>query len=362
MAENFFDDNVANPVEELIALIQESMADIKKRLTEIRGQIEQYQVMVNRQDQLNAELANDLRTVADNLDTMPRIDIKNKYDEAIEARFRLATMRGQLDRFEANQTRLEEQQELLATIINTLQGGVVIESENSDDNTDSDGGGINIVRVVQAQEDERQRLARQMHDGPAQSLTNFILQAEICQKLFDRNPDSAAEELGNLKDAASVTFQKVRDFIFDLRPMMLDDLGVVPTVKRYVDSFRDKNDMQVDLEITGEERRLQSYLEVMLFRAIQELMVNARDFAEASRLQVHMDISPTRATAKVQDNGRGFDVEAMFTDEHSDDPRISAMMTLREKYELIDGDVKIDSGDAIGTTVTVEMPVIDEPL
>ena len=79
-----------------------------------------------------------------------------------------------------------------------------------------------------------------MHDGPAQSLTNFILQAEICQRFFDRNPDKAAEELENLKNDASMTFQKVRDFIFDLRPMMLDDLGVVPTVRRYTESFRRK--------------------------------------------------------------------------------------------------------------------------
>jgi two-component system sensor histidine kinase DegS len=90
-----------------------------------------------------------------------------------------------------------------------------------------------------------------MHDGPAQSLTNFILQAEICQRLFDRNPERAAEELDNLKTAASVTFQKVRDFIFDLRPMMLDDLGVVPTVRRYVDSFKEKTDIGTDLEIMG---------------------------------------------------------------------------------------------------------------
>jgi nitrate/nitrite-specific signal transduction histidine kinase len=67
-----------------------------------------------------------------------------------------------------------------------------------------------------------------MHDGPAQSLTNFILQAEICQRLFDRNPDRAAEELNNLKTVASGTFQKIRDFIFDLRPMMLTTCLIPP--------------------------------------------------------------------------------------------------------------------------------------
>ena len=86
---------------------------------------------------------------------------------------------------------------------------------------DEDGGSrgeVDIVGIINAQEEERKRLSRVMHDGPAQSLTNFILQAEICQRLFDRDPDRAAVELDNLKTNASRTFQKIRDFIFDLTP------------------------------------------------------------------------------------------------------------------------------------------------
>ena len=85
-----------------------------------------------------------------------------------------------------------------------------------------------IVRVVEAQEAERQRLSRQIHDGPAQALSNFILQTEIAMRLFDIDTERARAELQSLKTSATSTFQKVRDFIFDLRPMMLDDLGLVP--------------------------------------------------------------------------------------------------------------------------------------
>jgi two-component system sensor histidine kinase DegS len=81
-----------------------------------------------------------------------------------------------------------------------------------------------------------------MHDGPAQSLTNLILQAEICERLFDSDPVRARAELGNLKDAVTSNFQKVREFIFDLRPMMLDDLGLNPTLRRYVQEFEAKAD------------------------------------------------------------------------------------------------------------------------
>ena len=86
--------------------------------------------------------------------------------------------------------------------------------------------------IVTAQAAERQRLSRQMHDGPAQALSNFILQTEIAMRLLDVDPAQAREELGNLKTSAMGTFQKVLNFIFELRTMMLDDLGLITTLRR----------------------------------------------------------------------------------------------------------------------------------
>ena len=178
-----------------------------------------------------------------------------------------------------------------------------------------------------------------MHDGPAQSLTNFILQAEICQRLFDRNPARAAEELDNLKTVASVTFQKVRDFIFDLRPMMLDDLGVVPTVRRYVDSFREKNDIEVKLDIFGDERRLATHREVMIFRGIQELMALARDYANPTEIAIRLDIGNT--VVKIVRGGqrtrfrRGSRPERRRRAIRTRASR--ALITLKEKFELVRG-------------------------
>ena len=95
--------------------------------------------------------------------------------------------------------------------------------------------------VINSQEAVRQRLSRQMHDGPAQTLSNFIVQTEIAARLFDLDPKRAREELDNLKLVAMQAFQKMRSFIFELRPMMLDDLGLFPTLKRYVDSFKEQS-------------------------------------------------------------------------------------------------------------------------
>jgi two-component system sensor histidine kinase DegS len=267
-----------------------------------------------------------------------------------------------LEKYVSTREQLEKEQMLLRDILQRMQGIDVLPASSgaSDEGKDTGKGSINMVRIIQAQEEERQRLARQMHDGPAQSLTNFILQAEICQRLFDRNPARAAEELDNLKTVASVTFQKVRDFIFDLRPMMLDDLGVVPTVRRYVDSFREKNDIEVKLDIYGDERRLATHREVMIFRGIQELMALARDYANPTEISIRLDIGPTSAKMSVDDNGRGFDAEAALTgEENYQDPRAQAVVTLKEKFELVRGSLSVTSGETDGTSVRMELPTND---
>lgn len=348
----------ADARDELIGMVTDELRRIRDKLTEIKIQIEQTNLVVDREQTRNADIATELRTIQDNLETVPRQDIKSKYDEALDARFRLTTMRAQMEKFQATREHLELEQALLVKMLGRLQGTVSL-----GDGDDSAGPmpTTNIVRIVQAQEEERQRLARQMHDGPAQSLTNFILQAEICQRLFDRNPARAAEELDNLKEAASITFQKVREFIFDLRPMMLDDLGVIPTVRRYVDSFREKNDIDIRLDIMGEERRLESHREVMLFRGIQELLALARDYAAPSQILVKLDMSGQRIRASVEDDGRGFDVESGFSgDESYNDARVEVLITLREKFELVRGSMTIQSNETDGTLVRLELPASDD--
>jgi two-component system, NarL family, sensor histidine kinase DegS len=346
-----------DPKQEIISLLTTEMGTLKRRLGEIKAQIDQQQTMVDREQHRNSDIAAELQTISANLDTIPREDIKSKYDDALDARFRLATMRGQLEKFQANYEQLQKEQSIIGQILTKFQGVEFGEEGQEEGDSSQRGGGVlNIVRIVQAQEEERQRLARQMHDGPAQSLTNFILQAEICQRLFDRNPARAGEELNNLKTAASVTFQKVRDFIFDLRPMMLDDLGVVPTVRRYVASFKEKSDIQVDLEIAGEERRLETHREVMLFRGIQELLVNARDYAQATQMKIRLDMSGKRIRILIEDNGRGFDPELIASREETQDARVQAIITLKEKYELIGGAVMVSSNETEGTTVRLELP------
>jgi two-component system, NarL family, sensor histidine kinase DegS len=350
-----------DPKEELVEKITEELNGIRRKMTEMKSQIDQTQQMVDREQQRNSDYATEIQNMQSILDTVPREDIRDRYSEAMDARFRLATMRGQLEKFQTQYSMLETEQKLLSQLLTKFQGVDILDDPDAPSG-ESVSRVPNIVRIVEAQEEERQRLARQMHDGPAQSLTNFILQAEICERLFNRNPERAGEELNHLKTAASVTFQKVRDFIFDLRPMMLDDLGVVPTVRRYVESFKDKNDIETELEIVGEERRLQSHREVMTFRSIQELVGHVRDYADASNLRVRLDLSTSAIKIAVHDNGRGFDAEALFDETRDDDvqdARSKGLVALKERFDLVGGSIVVHSNETDGTLIRLELPAND---
>lgn len=356
---DFARDLIADPKAEIVELVTARMSAIKRKMTEIKGQIDSTQTMVDRQHSRTNDLSTEIQTLKANIDTVPREDIRDKYDEAIEARFRLATMQGQLEKFKDQYEYMQNEQSTLSQILSKLQGVGELEAVEEEE-TEGGKANINIVRIIQAQEEERQRLSRQMHDGPAQSLTNFILQAEICQRLFDRNPARAGEELIKLKNDASITFQKVRDFIFDLRPMMLDDLGVVPTVRRWVEAFKEKNDIHTELEILGEERRLASHREVMIFRSIQELVGHARDYASPSEIKVKLDMGQTAIKVSVFDNGRQFDAQQVFEqDEKSQDARIQGLVSLKERFELISGKLTATSSDSTGNVINLELPAQD---
>lgn len=346
----------SNPKDEMVEMLNHKITDIKRRQSEIKDQIDSMQNSVEREKNRYANIAIQLRSIKENLDTTPRVDIRDKYDEGLDVRFRLATMRGQLEKFEANYEYMSNQTDTLQQVLTAVQG---FDSFGEDENSNPlTSGEFDIVGLIRTQEEERQRLARAMHDGPAQSLTNFILQAEICQRLFERNPDRASEELDNLKTNASRTFQKVRDFIFDLRPMMLDDLGVAPTIRRYVESYREKNDIEVPLDILGEERRLENYREVMIFRGLQDVMGMARDYANPNELKITLDMAQTAVILEIIDNGRGFNSEGIFEDSNANhtDARVDQLRMLRSRWGMVGGTVEVTSDETDGTRIRMELP------
>ena len=327
----------------------------QRDLKEIDLLIQQSAGEVERLAQRNAQIVNQIRQMDSNIETLPRDYIRETYDEASNVQQRLFTMRGQLEKLQSDQRNLERlgdlQRRLIgysSDVVEPLSGG---KSSNPKEESIA-------IRVIQTEEDEKKSLVRKMHDGPASSLSNFILQAEICQRFFDIDADRARTELNALKNAAASTFNDVKDFIFDLRPMMLDDLGVVPTLRRYVESLQEKSDIPISITITGVERRLESHIEVTIFRTVQELINNASSHAQPSRIQVSVDLAQAKVTAVVEDNGIGFNVEEALNGSSSN----IGLPTMRNRIQMLGGEININSNLSKGTRAEFFIPVVEEGL
>ena len=274
-----------SPFEEFLQTSRDEVEQVRRELTEISLLVEQSQGEVEKLAQRNASITAHLHQMQSTFDTVPREDIQSTYEAFSDAQQRLFTMRGQLEKLQSDEAHLKRYGEHLARTMLILEGGP------QDSVADLLGGGASTIQqIIEAQEDERRTISRQLHDGPAQALSNFILQTEIAVRLFSTDHEKAKEELGNLKAAAASTFARIRDFIFDLRPMMLDDLGLVPTAKRYIEAYSEKTGVEISTVITGIERRLEPHIEVLTFRALQTLLRNVRDYAQATQAKVMVDI------------------------------------------------------------------------
>lgn len=343
MTSEFEDIQEQEPVLDVKVELQET----QRALRETTLMIEQSQGEVSKLSQRNAAITSHLQQVQNQLGDTPVEEIRMAYDSALDAQQRLFVMRGQLEKLQSDKAHYERYKLVLENIQNGGLGGGPASSPQA---TGAGKGSLaSVEMLVNAQEAERQRLSRQMHDGPAQALSNFILQTEIAMRLLDVDPTQARDELSNLKMSAMGTFQKVRNFIFELRPMMLDDLGLIPTIRRYADTFKEQTGLDVNVTVSGNERRLESYLEVMVFRAIQELLGNAARHSQATLIKINVDLTDDLIRVSVDDNGKGFDVDA------SQEQNLGLKL-IRERTEMLGGTFEIDSAMGKGTRVMFSLP------
>jgi two-component system, NarL family, sensor histidine kinase DegS len=321
------------------------LAETQRALKEITLMIGQSQSEMTKLAQRNAAITAHLQQVQAKLEQTPAQEIRMAYDAALDAQQRLFVMHGQLDKLQSDRNHLEKYRLLLQQ-----SGGAAQALAAGAEPAPGKNPMAEIEMIVNAQEAERQRLSRQMHDGPAQAMSNFILQTEIAMRLMDADPAQAKEELVNLKNSALGTFQKVRNFIFELRPMMLDDLGLVPTVRKYVDAFKEQTGLETSLNVTGVERRLEPYLEVMIFRAIQELLGNAARHSQAAAVKLHVDMGNELVRVSVDDNGRGFDPESALTGASL------GLKLIKERAEMLGGKLDVDSAPGKGARIVFTVP------
>jgi two-component system, NarL family, sensor histidine kinase DegS len=211
--------------------LREQQDRLRRQISEVDVLIRQNQAEVDKLAQREMSVTSRRRDMEVNFERYEKVDIKNFYTSAQEVQTRAQMMRSQIEQLQTKQQVLRTQNETLLKVIDSLEG-VETPTEAPTTSTSTVDPQEQIAAIIQAQEKERLRISLQMHDGPAQSMSNLVLRAEICERFLDHDPNQARAEMASLKTAINTVLQDTRRFIFDLRPMTLDDLGLIPTLRR----------------------------------------------------------------------------------------------------------------------------------
>lgn len=206
------------------------------------------------------------------------------------------------------------------------------------------------LKIIQAQEDERRRISREIHDGPAQMLANVLLRSELVERAIrDQTVDQALIEIRSIRKMLSSSLREVRRIIYDLRPMALDDLGLIPTIKKYVANTAEYTNVNIEFISLGEERRLEQEYEITLFRVMQESLQNAIKHGKSSKIVVKLEIGQNFLSLMITDDGKGFD-PALKKD------KSFGLLGMKERVEMLKGKLSIDSVLRKGTRIYINIP------
>lgn len=340
--------------------LKEEIENLKITIKKMIKDIDQLQIK-------EKKARNKLALVSKNFEKYSEADIRKAYNIANEYRVSLVLQRKEeknliLERnnleikLKNNYINLEKAEKVVSQI------GVALKylSKNSDKVTETvDNLSKNQlvgIKIIKAQEEERRRVARDVHDGPAQTLANVILKTELTEKMIKRDPIKAIEELKDLKVILRSSLKDVRKIIYDLRPMSLDDLGLIPTIKRYADFFYEETGIEVNVKLLPIEANLDIYRNLTVFRIIQESLNNIKKHSHAKRVVILIEANKKRFNLVIKDNGKGFDMNELNNSDESMDSGYG-IIGIKERAKLLDGILEIKSDISKGTKITLTFPM-----
>lgn len=320
--------------------LADDLATLDKELTEVDLLVTQARAESTRHEARRVSTADKLVGLPTDGDPAERLELTTTL---VTLTKRAALMESQVDVLEGKRRAIARYREAVAGYLVAL-GGV----DPAAPLPGADGGDPSALADVpmspavsrmlsNAQEDLRREIARAMHDGPAQSLTNIVLQAQIVERLAGRDPAASATELHHLIAMVQQTLEATKSFIFDVRPMVLDDLGLVPTLRRATRERGQRAGVPVDFESMGQDRRLSMDLESGLFRMLDEALV-AYLAAKPDRVALRLDwgehlVAIIEATRAVGDPVGTSDVDIPAeTDDKDLPPALAAMVEDRRAH------------------------------
>lgn len=338
---------------------------VKNELQEIQRHILYTIEKVDNLGRLEKAARTRLMDVSKNYDKFTEEEVRNTYEKARNLQVELGSLSEREKQLKLRRNDLERSLRKLSGTVEKAEGlmtQVSVVLDYMSGNLTYINNELELVnqrrlfapRIIQAQEEERKRVAREIHDGPAQSMANVVLRSELCEKLLETDNIAAKIELGELRNTVKNSLQDVRRIIFDLRPMALDDLGLVPALTRYLEGLKERNNILIEVKSNTNEKRLNSTIEVAVFRVIQEAVMNTVKHANAGKILVKLDFEPNSIIVLIKDNGIGFEADQYLESPRSDS---YGLVGMRERLEILGGQLSVKSTPGLGTEILAILPI-----
>lgn len=371
--------NVNEIFDNVIESIDHSRNKILDLVTEARLN---YEKLVLRLENLKVE-AEDAIKVVDNLEIKDKLarknlavvsknfrensedDIKQAYEKATEIRIDLKVaqnnekslieQRSQVEldiKAALNNIRNAEQVVHQVSVASSYLKGEILEAlEEANFGSDMMLG----VRILEAQENERQRISRDIHDGPAQRVANIVMKADLCEKIARKNIQDGLASLSELREASREALREVREIIYNLRPMALDDLGLNKTIEMNVATTMEKEDIKVEYHLSKLPAKVEKIIQVAIFRITQEILNNIKKHAKARTIMIKTEYGTKYMRLTISDDGIGFDVDDTLRRVRAQ-KKSYGLIGIIERVDQLQGEFDVESSD-LGTIFNIKLPI-----
>ena len=358
-------DKSKNQLLDIVETAREEHEILKSELNAIKMDIDKIINDVDRLTLKDKMVRSNLADVSKAFKTHTEADIKKAYETAAEVKVELMSAAKEEQLLKSRRTTLElslkralkniqnaEHVVHQVTIAVTYLRGEIMTAINEIGNE----GMVLGVKILEAQENERMRISRDIHDGPAQQIASIVMKADFCERVAKQDIDKGLIELSELKDQARKALKEVRDIIHDLRPMSLDDLGLNETIETYALDFSKETGIRVSVKMGKIIVEVESIIRVAVYRLIQELLNNIKKHSQAADISISVEYGSKYLRVTVIDNGIGFNVEKTL--EELRKKHISyGLLGIYDRVKQLNGEIDFYSKPLEGTTVMIKLPV-----
>ncbi|WFD11414.1 sensor histidine kinase [Tepidibacter hydrothermalis] len=358
-------DTIKNSQNEVLSMYESVHNECEKMRIDLENFRIRVKVLIDEVEYLEKEEKNSkqrLASISKNFHNQTEEKIRQAYEDAKGIQVKLTLKREEEKNIIKSRNDLEirlkkmndilEKGELYMSKMKSVVDFLMGDLENVSQKMSSLEGKAQIgMKIIKSQEEERRRIVRDIHDGPAQSMASLVIKSEIMSRLLDKDIQLSRDELKNIKKILRNTLRDLRRIMYDLSPTSLDDLGLVPTIERAISDIEYEKDISIDLIVLNDTKIMHPLVRITTFRVIQESLNNICKHSKASNVKIKLDINEKRVAGLVEDNGIGFNVDYNNIIEGS-----LGVGFMRERASLLDGQLKIDSKIGEGTKVIFAFP------